>query len=175
MTWEEFLTTKFELWTDTRSSTDNTLHGSGKTVEKSGILLRCSGSFVIYWSQRDFNHWKVKHFRPWSKWKAMAEQGLCWRILESKNILMSIKDLDNCEISTRNAITATPPPHLPPPSPRHRGLVRDQRLPSSSTQGASAKQDGDFPFLIWRCIILLPLQGHNIFVVLLLHSLIHFF
>ena len=44
----------------------------------------------------------------------MAEQGLCWRILESKNILMSIKDLDNCEISTRNAITATP---LPPPSP----------------------------------------------------------
>ena len=108
MTWEEFLTTKFELWTDTRSSTDNTLHGSGKTVEKTGILLRCSGSFVIYWSQRDFNHWKVKHFRPWSKWKAMAEQGLCWRILESKNILMSIKDLDNCEISTRNAITATP-------------------------------------------------------------------
>ena len=115
MTWEEFLTTKFELWTDTRSSTDNTLHGSGKTVEKSGILLRCSGSFVIYWSQRDFNHWKVKHFRPRSKWKAMAEQDLCWRILRSKNILMSIKDLDNCEISTRNAITATPPPHLPPP------------------------------------------------------------
>ena len=48
VTWEEFLTTKFELWTDTRSNTDNTLHGSGKAVEKSGILLRCSGSFVIH-------------------------------------------------------------------------------------------------------------------------------
>ena len=38
----------------------------------------------------------------------MAEEGLCWRILGSKKILMSIKDLDNCEMSTRNAITATP-------------------------------------------------------------------
>ena len=40
VTWEEFLTIKFALWIDTRSSTDNTLHGSGKTVEKSGILLQ---------------------------------------------------------------------------------------------------------------------------------------
>ena len=38
--WEEFLTTKFVLWTDTRSSTDNTLHGSGRAVEKSGILFQ---------------------------------------------------------------------------------------------------------------------------------------
>ena len=37
---EEFLTTKFGLWVDTRSSTDNTLQGSGRTVEKSGILLQ---------------------------------------------------------------------------------------------------------------------------------------
>ena len=28
------------LWIDTRSSTDNTLHGSGRAVEKSGILLQ---------------------------------------------------------------------------------------------------------------------------------------
>ena len=40
MTWEEFLTTKFGLWIDTRSSTDNTLHGNGRTVENSGILLQ---------------------------------------------------------------------------------------------------------------------------------------
>ena len=40
MTWEEFLTTKFGLWIDTRSSTDNALHGSGRTVEKSGILFQ---------------------------------------------------------------------------------------------------------------------------------------
>ena len=40
MTWEEFLTTKFRLWIDTRSSTDNTLQGSGRAVEKSGILLQ---------------------------------------------------------------------------------------------------------------------------------------
>ena len=38
MTWEEFLTTKFGLWIDTRSSAENTLHGSGRTLEKSGIL-----------------------------------------------------------------------------------------------------------------------------------------
>ena len=40
VTWEGFLTTKFGLWIDTRSSADNTLHGSGRTVEKSGILLQ---------------------------------------------------------------------------------------------------------------------------------------
>ena len=40
MTWEKFLTTKFGLWIDTRSTTDNTLHGSGRAVEKSGILLQ---------------------------------------------------------------------------------------------------------------------------------------
>ena len=34
------LTTKFGLWIDTRSSTDNNLHGSGRAVEKSGILLQ---------------------------------------------------------------------------------------------------------------------------------------
>ena len=32
--------TKFSLWIDTRSNTDNTLHGSGRTVEKSDILLQ---------------------------------------------------------------------------------------------------------------------------------------
>ena len=36
----KFLTTKFCLWIDTRSSTDNTLHGSRRAVEKSGILLQ---------------------------------------------------------------------------------------------------------------------------------------
>ena len=36
ITWKEFLTTKFGLWIDTRSNTDNTL----RTVEKSGILLQ---------------------------------------------------------------------------------------------------------------------------------------
>ena len=36
MTWEEFLTTKFGLWIDSLSSTDNTLHGSGRAV----VLLR---------------------------------------------------------------------------------------------------------------------------------------
>ena len=40
VTWEEFLTTKFGLWIDTRSSTDNALHGSGRVVEKPGILLQ---------------------------------------------------------------------------------------------------------------------------------------
>ena len=37
-TWEEFLTTKFGLWIDTRSSTINILPDSGRTVEKSGVL-----------------------------------------------------------------------------------------------------------------------------------------
>ena len=34
------MTKKFALWIDTRSSTDNTLRGSGRTMEKSGILLQ---------------------------------------------------------------------------------------------------------------------------------------
>ena len=34
------MTTKFALWIGTRSSIDNTLHGSGRAVEKSDILLQ---------------------------------------------------------------------------------------------------------------------------------------
>ena len=40
VTWEDFLTTKFTLWIDTSPSIDNTLHGSGRAVEKSRILLQ---------------------------------------------------------------------------------------------------------------------------------------
>ena len=40
VTWGEFLTTKFGLWIDVRSINDNRLHGSGRTVERSGILLQ---------------------------------------------------------------------------------------------------------------------------------------
>ena len=40
VTWEEFLITKFRLQIDTPSSTGNTLHGRGRAVEKSGILLQ---------------------------------------------------------------------------------------------------------------------------------------
>ena len=45
-TWEDFLTTKFALWIDTRSSIDNTLHGSillqiEKTPETNGGDLMC--------------------------------------------------------------------------------------------------------------------------------------
>ena len=39
-TWKEFLTKFFGLWIDTHSSTSNTLHGSGRAVEKSDILLQ---------------------------------------------------------------------------------------------------------------------------------------
>ena len=38
--WEEFLTTKLALWINARSSIDKTIHGSGRAVEKSGILLQ---------------------------------------------------------------------------------------------------------------------------------------
>ena len=40
MTWKEFLTTKLGLWIDTRLSTNSTLHGSRRIVEKSDILLQ---------------------------------------------------------------------------------------------------------------------------------------
>ena len=40
MTWEDFLTTKFALRIDTRLGIDNKLHGSGRAVEKSGLLLQ---------------------------------------------------------------------------------------------------------------------------------------
>ena len=54
MTWEDFLTTKFALWIDARSSIDNTLDDSGRAVEKSGILLQIekapetSGDLMCY-------------------------------------------------------------------------------------------------------------------------------
>ena len=34
VTWEDFFTTKFAIWIDTRSSTNNTLHGSGRQWKK---------------------------------------------------------------------------------------------------------------------------------------------
>ena len=40
VTWEEFLTTKFALWINTRLSIYSTLQGSGWAVEKRGILLQ---------------------------------------------------------------------------------------------------------------------------------------
>ena len=40
VTWEKFLTTKFALWIDTRSSTDSKLHGSRRAVEKSVIMVQ---------------------------------------------------------------------------------------------------------------------------------------
>ena len=40
MTWEGILTTKFALWIDTHSGTNNILDGSGRAVEKCGILLQ---------------------------------------------------------------------------------------------------------------------------------------
>ena len=54
VTWEYFLKTKFTLWIDTRSSIDNTFHGSGRAVEKSDILLQiekapeASGDLTCY-------------------------------------------------------------------------------------------------------------------------------
>ena len=39
MSFEEYLTTKYGLWIDTRSSTDNKLHGSGRLVN-SGVKLQ---------------------------------------------------------------------------------------------------------------------------------------
>ena len=39
MTWKEFLTTKFALWIDTRSSIDNTFHGSSRSLDQ-GIMLQ---------------------------------------------------------------------------------------------------------------------------------------
>ena len=39
VTWEKLLTTKFGLWIDTRSSTDNTLHGIGRAMKKSCIMV----------------------------------------------------------------------------------------------------------------------------------------
>ena len=38
VTCEEFLSTKFGLWIDTRSSIDNTLHGNSRAVDKGMII-----------------------------------------------------------------------------------------------------------------------------------------
>ena len=51
---EDFWTTKFSLWIDTRSSIDNTPHGNSRAMEKSGILLQIektpetSGNLTCY-------------------------------------------------------------------------------------------------------------------------------
>ena len=45
--WEDFLTTKFALWIDTRSTTDNILLGSGRAVGKSGIMLQIKKASVV--------------------------------------------------------------------------------------------------------------------------------
>ena len=38
VTWKDVLMTKFALWIDTRLSIDNTLHGSGRAVDRSGQI-----------------------------------------------------------------------------------------------------------------------------------------
>ena len=38
--WKEFLMTKFGLWIDTHSSTNNALHGSSRTVKKVAYCFR---------------------------------------------------------------------------------------------------------------------------------------
>ena len=40
VSWEVFLTTKFSMWVEPHSDTANTLHGSGRVVQKSSILLQ---------------------------------------------------------------------------------------------------------------------------------------
>ena len=40
VTWEEFLTTKFALWIDTRSSIDNTFHGTVGQWKKVAYYFR---------------------------------------------------------------------------------------------------------------------------------------
>ena len=47
VTWEEFLTTKFGLWVDTRSNTDNTLGSNGRSAEKSGISLQIKKAVMV--------------------------------------------------------------------------------------------------------------------------------
>ena len=47
MTCEEFLSTKFGLWIDTRSSIDNTLHGNRRAVDKGMILQIEKASEVV--------------------------------------------------------------------------------------------------------------------------------
>ena len=38
VTWEDVLMTKFALWIDTHLNIDNTLHGSGRAVDRSGQI-----------------------------------------------------------------------------------------------------------------------------------------
>ena len=93
VTWEVFLTTKFVLWIDARSSTDNTFHGSGRAVEKSGILLQIekvpetvAGDLMCYvFSLED----AVAHIS----------------VTDPSGILTIEKEgLDDCEIYARNDI-----------------------------------------------------------------------
>ena len=77
VTCEEFSTTKFALWMDSRSSIDKKLHGSGRAVEKVAFSFRSkkhSGDLMCYvFSLED----AVAHLASME-----SNRGLCWKISE---------------------------------------------------------------------------------------------
>ena len=109
MMWEDFLTTEFTLWIDTRWSIHNTLHGTGRAVEKSGILLqiekspeRSGGDLTCYvFSFED----AVAHlsFTDPSRILIMFS---CWKTFECyQPRIMHGAGLDQCEIRAKMALT----------------------------------------------------------------------
>ena len=64
MTWEQFLTTNFWLWIDTRASANNAFHGNGMTVEKEVYCFRLKkhlkvGLVIIFSLEGLFAHLSV--------------------------------------------------------------------------------------------------------------------
>ena len=73
VTWEEFLTTKFELRIDTRSITDNFLRGSGREMKKVAFYFnfkkQLKAIIVIFHAMRSF--FKTQ----WSIWQSGTPLG----------------------------------------------------------------------------------------------------
>ena len=115
--WEEFLTTKSGLWIDKRLSTDNTFHGSGRAVEKNGILLQIekatettAGDLTCHvFSLEDAvahlsftNPNGVLTTEKQQNQVDQNEKSHVWKFLDLLKIEKSLTGLDRCEMHTRN-------------------------------------------------------------------------
>ena len=121
VTWEDFLTIKVQLWIDTRSSIGNTLHGSGRAVEKvvycfrskkhlkKVVVILCATCLALkmQWptkchrSQRYSNDWKVIEGRVGNFFEGYQPR------------IMHGVGLDQCEIRARNDFNLTVNKSLP--------------------------------------------------------------
>ena len=120
--WEDFLTTEFTLWIDTRSSIHNTLHGTSRAVEKTGILLQIekspetSGDDLTCY---EFSFEDAVAHLSFTDPSRILIMFSCWNIFECyQPRIMHGAGLDQCEIRAKNGFDPTVNSPYPWPGPR---------------------------------------------------------